>query len=629
MRCYFPSSSRFAAVREFLLLLFIAVCPNFAFAADETEHRWNLDDLYPSLEKWNADAARADAQLKQFASCKGHLGDSATRLKSCLDLSADIQKRLGRLSIYASETHNGDTSLAAGLELQQKAKLLASLVGESVSFVGPEILAIGKDKIRRLFAQNGGLKTYRHYVDDILRTAPHTLDAKGEEIIAMFGLATDSPGSTYSILANADIPWPRVKLSDGKEVVLDSAGYTKYRVAGNREDRKTVFNAFWAAWKQYERTFGLTYYSQLKTDLVYSKVRHYPDSRTAALDGNKLPPAIYNTLIEQTNANLPTLHRYFKLRARLLGVTDMGYYDIYPPLVSSDRKYPIEQGKQLMLDAVKPLGPAYVAAMENGLQDRWMDVYPRPHKLAGAHMAGDAYDVHPYLLLNYNDNYEAVSTLAHEWGHAMHSDLANHAQPFVNANYPIFIAEIASTLNEALLLDHMLKIAKDDDERMLYLGSALEGLRGTFFRQAMFAEFERDIHAHVDKGESLTGEAITGIYGDILRRYHGDKEGIVHIDDLYTVEWAYIPHFYRSYYVFQYATSIAASSLFATAILNGEPGAVERYLNLLRAGGSDYPYELVKKAGVDLASPAPYQAVVARMNRIMDEIEAIQARRGR
>jgi oligoendopeptidase F len=543
--------SPLTAFGGFLFLLFIAICPDFAFAADDAEHRWNLDDLYPSVEKWNADAAQADAQLKQFASCKGHLGDSATRLKSCLHLSTDIQKRLARLSIYASETHNGDTSLAAGLELQQKARLLASRVGEAASFVGPEILAIGKGELGRLFAQNGGLKIYRHYIDDILRSAPHTLDANGEQIIAMFGLATDSPGSTYSILPNADIPWPKVKLSDGSEVVLDSSGYTKYRVVGNREDRKMVFNMFGAAWKQYERTFGLTYYSQLKTDLVYSKVRHYPDSQTRALDGNKLPPAIYNTLIEQTNANLATLHRYFKLRAKLLGVTDIGYYDIYPPLVSSDHKYPIDEGKQLMLDAAKPLGPAYVAAMEKGLQNRWMDVYPRPHKLAGAHMAGQAYDVHPYLLLNYNDNYEAVSTLAHEWGHAMHSDLANHAQPFVNANYPIFIAEIASTLNEALLLDHMLKIAKNDDERMLYLGSALEGLRGTFFRQAMFAEFERDVHARVDKGESLTGEAITRIYGDILRRYHGDKEGIVHIDDLYTVEWAYIPHFYRSYYVFQ------------------------------------------------------------------------------
>ncbi|HSN21054.1 MAG TPA: M3 family metallopeptidase, partial [Usitatibacter sp.] len=269
------------------------------------------------------------------------------------------------------------------------------------------------------------------------------------------------------------------------------------------------------------------------------------------------------------------------------------------------------------------------SAMKDGLGHRWMDVFPRPRKLAGAHMAGAAYDVHPFLLINYTGNYESVSTIAHEWGHAMHTWLADRAQPYPTSRYPIFIAEIASTLNEALLLDHVLKTAKDDDERLFYLGSALEGLRGTFFRQAMFAEFERDVHARVDKGESLTGEKLTQIYDGLLKAYHGDAQGVVKIDDRYAVEWAYIPHFYHSFYVYQYATSIAASSLFAEAILKGEPGARERYLDLLKAGGSDYPYELVKRAGVDLATPAPYQALVARMNRIMDEIEAILARRGR
>jgi oligoendopeptidase F len=365
----------------------------------------------------------------------------------------------------------------------------------------------------------------------------------------------------------------------------------------------------------------------LKKEAVYTKVRKYPDSLSRALDGNDIPPAVYNMLIDQTRANLPTLHRYFKLRAKLLGISDLHYYDMYPPLLTSDLKYPVAEGKQLMLDAVKPLGPDYVAAMSDALQHRWMDVYPRPHKLSGAYMNGIAYDVHPYLLLNYNDDYESVSTLAHEWGHAMHSYLANHAQPFITADYPIFTAEIASTTNETLLLDHMLKIAKTDDERMLYLGSALENLRTTFFRQAMFADFEREVHAKVDKGESLTGEDLTKIYGDILRRYHGDKEGVVKIDDSYAMEWAYIPHFYNQFYVFQYATSISAGSMFAASILNGEPGARDRYLNILRAGGSAYPYDLVKAAGVDLATPAPYQAVFARMNKIMDEIETIQARK--
>jgi oligoendopeptidase F len=282
---------------------------------------------------------------------------------------------------------------------------------------------------------------------------------------------------------------------------------------------------------------------------------------------------------------------------------------------------------KMMLEAVKPLGTDYAAAMQKGVESRWMDVYPRPRKQSGAHMAGSAYDVHPYLLLNYNDSYGSVSTLAHEWGHAMHSYLSSRHQPFPSAGYAIFVAEIASTLNQALLLDYAMKTATSDDERLLYLGSELEQLRGAFFRQALFSEFEQRVHGMVDAGEAVTGEQLSKIYGEIARRYHGEAQGVVKIDDLYTVEWAYIPHFYNSFYVYQYATSIAASSLFAEAILQGKPGARERYLKLLSSGGADYPYELVKTAGVDLATPEPYAAVATRMNRIMDDIEAIIARR--
>ena len=468
---------------------------------------------------------------------------------------------------------------------------------------------------------------YSHWLDDILRTAPHTLDRKGEELIANFSAATGAANAIYSTLADADMPWPKVTLSDGAKVVLDQTGYEKYRALANRADRKRVFDAFWGRWKEFERTFGVTFYEQLKKDAALAKVRHYPDSLTQALDANKLPRAVYDTLVAQAELNLPTLHRYFRLRARMLGVSDMHYYDVYPPIVASDLKYPIGLSTRLMLDAVKPLGADYVQALEQGTKSGWMDVYPRPKKRSGAYMNGSVYDVHPYLLLNHNDDYESLSTLAHEWGHAMHSYLANRAQPFINAEYPTFTAEIASTTNEVLLLDHMLKIAKDDNERLLYLDSALENLRGTFFRQAMFAAFERDVHARVDQGESLTGEALTKIYGDILRRYHGDQEGVVKVDALYTVEWAFIPHYYNRFYVFQYATSISAGNMFADEILQGVPGARERYLDILRAGGSRYPYELVKEAGVDLATPAPYQAIVARMNRIMDQIEAIAAKR--
>ncbi|MEC5215542.1 oligoendopeptidase F [Actimicrobium sp. GrIS 1.19] len=610
-----------------LFLLLALGAAQLSSAAESINPRWNLADVYPSTEAWQADASKLEGQVKEFAGCRGHLGESVKRFKQCMDLRADLSKRLDRLAIYANETHAEDTGNTAGLELNQKTEILGARVEESGSFFRPEILALGQKKVSAMLAGDKSLAIYRQPLDNLLRAAPHTLDAKGEALIASFGLTANSAQSVYSILSNADMPWPKVTLSDGKEVTLDQSGYTQYRGVANRDDRKKVFDAFWTTWHAFERTYGVTFYEHLKQDSIDAKVRNYPDSITKALDTNKIPVAVYNTLIEQTNANLPTLHRYFALRAKLLGIKDMRYYDIYPPLVKGDFKYPIEQGNALMLASVKPLGDDYVKAMEKGVGSRWMDVYPRPRKLSGAHMAGDAYDVHPVILLNYTDDYNSVSTLAHEWGHAMHTVLANAAQPYVTAGYPIFTAEIASTTNEGLLLARMLKISKTDDERLLYLGSALENLRGTFFRQAMFAEFERDVHARVDRGESLTGEGLTKIYGDILRRYHGDKEGVVTIDDVYATEWAFIPHFYNSFYVFQYATSISAGSLFAESILANKPGARERYLGVLKSGSSAYPYELVKAAGVDLATPAPYQAVVASMNRIMDEIEAIVARR--
>lgn len=598
-----------------------------AQATDLEADRWNLKDIYATQADWNQDAVRLDAQLKDLAACSGQLGQSVKRFKVCLDLNADVLKRFNRLAGYASQSNDEDTGAAAGLDLKQRADVLGNKVDAAASFLNPEILILGRTRVESLLRQDNSLAIYRHSMDDILRTASHTLDKKGEALIANFSQATGAASAVYSTLSNADIPWPTVKLSDGSQVVIDQAAYTKYRALGNRADRKAVFDAFWGKFKEFERTFGVTFYEQLKKDAALAKVRNYPDSLTQALDGNKLPRAVYDTLVDQANANLPTLHRYFKLRAKMLGVADMRYYDIYPPLVASNLKYPIAQSVPLMLASVKPLGDDYVAAMKKGTESRWMDVYPRPKKRSGAYMNGSVYDVHPYLLLNHNDDYESLSTLAHEWGHAMHSYLTIKSQPFITAEYPTFTAEIASTTNEVLLLDHMLKIAKTDDERLLYLGSALENLRGTFFRQAMFADFERDVHAKVDKGESLTGEALTGIYGTILKRYHGDAQGVVKIDDAYAVEWAYIPHFYNRFYVFQYATSISAGNMFADEILKGTTGARERYLNILRAGGSQYPYQLVKDAGVDLATPAPYQAIVARMNRIMDDIEAIVAKR--
>jgi len=605
----------------------IAATVACAAHAEAVADRWNLEDLYPTRAAWDADASRLQQQMTDLQSCKGQLGRSAARFKSCFALREDARKRYYRLAVYASESYNQDTSVDAGLELNQRADVLGAKFGEATSFFRPELIALGKKRVDALLAQDKSLAIYRHELDDTLRVAPHTLDAAGEAIVAQFGSTADTPQSTYTLLSTADMPWPEVKLSDGSTLRLDQQGYEKGRTSQNRADRKLVMDAFFGQFQKFEHSFGATLYGQLKYDAVGAKVRRYPDTISRALDDSAIPVAVYDTLIREANAHLPTLHRYFRLRAKLLGVTDLHYYDVYAPVVKDDRRFPLDEAKRLTLEAVAPLGPDYVAAMKKGFDNRWMDAYPRPHKLSGAHQAGVAYDVHPYVLLNYNDDYESVTTIAHEWGHALHTVEANGSQPFTTADYPIFVAEIASTFNEALLLKHVLEIAKDDDERLFFLDSALEQLRGTFFRQAMFAEFERTVHAKVDQGETLSGAALTKIYGEILRRYHGEAQGVIKIDDVDTVEWAYIPHFYTSFYVYQYATSIAASSLFADGVLAGEPGARERYLGMLRAGGSDYPYELVKKAGVDLATAAPYNSIAARMDRIMDAIEAILAKR--
>lgn len=590
---------------------------------ERVEDRWDLTPIYADVAAWKKAMGEFKKDVSEIEACKGHLTESAARLRGCLDTYFELEKTLARLQSYASMTYDQNTKIDASLEIDQQAGVLATEFGQKTSYLRPEILAAGEKRIAALREQEPGLAMYAHNLDDILRRAPHTGTAGEEAIIAAAGLVTDAPYNLYGIFANADMQWPTVTLSDGTEVRLDQSAYTKYRTSLNREDRIKVFKAFWGKWGEYQRTFGVSLYSQMKRDQFYANVRNYPNALSASLDRNKIPEDVYRTLVKQTNENLPTLHRYLRLRARMLGIKDLGYHDIYPPLVKSDKPFPIAEGKRVVLESLAPVGGELVTVVDKGFKSRWMDVYPRPGKRSGAYMNGSVYDLHPFVLMNYNDDYESVSTLAHEWGHAIHSFLSSTAQPYANADYAIFLAEIASTFNEALLLDYMLGKTKSDEERLFYLGSALENLRQTFFRQAMFAEFELTIHEEVEKGEALSGKRLTDIYGDILKRYHGDAKGVLKIDDAYSVEWAYIPHFYYNFYVFQYATSIAASSLLAADVLAKKPGAVDRYLGLLKAGGSDYPYELLKEAGVDLAGEAPYQALFNEMNRIMDEIEAI------
>ncbi len=610
-----------------IITLMVSIGLAISSQAQEDKDIWDLEDIYPSVEAWSKAKTELEGSLGNIDGCQGQLGLSAAKLLECSDMLSDMYKTYSRIASYAGMASDADTRDAENQKRRTEVQILGSKFAEKTSFIDPEILEIGEETLNAYLSELTAMEPYRHEMQDTLRQSKHVLDAESEAMMAATSLIRRTPSNTYRALANADMPWPTITLSTGEEVRLDQSAYSKYRSAENRADRQAVFESFWGKWKEYERTMGTTLAGQVNVHIFSQRQRGYANSLSASLDNNNIPEKVYRTLVSETNDNLDTLHRYFRLRGRMLGVDDLRYFDIYPPLVEIDKEFPISSGKQLTLEAVAPLGGAYTEVMSSAFDSRWMDVYPRPGKVSGAYMNGSVYDEHPYVLMNYNDDYESVSTLAHEWGHAMHSYLANKSQPYPTAGYSIFTAEVASTFNEALLLELMLKKSANDEERLYYLGSALEALRGTFFRQTMFAEFELAIHDRAEAGEAMTGPKLTEIYSDLLRRYHGHDQGVLTIDDLYTVEWAFIPHFYYNFYVYQYATSLAASSLLAEAVTQGRPGAVENYMNLLKAGGSDYPYDLLKRAGVDLASAAPYRAVFARMNGIMDQIETILDKR--
>jgi oligoendopeptidase F len=584
---------------------------------------WDLTEIYPDDSAWDAARKQALAALGGIARYKGRLGESADVLAEALVLQSDLGRTVARVYTYASLKADEDVRAATWQERQAQAIDLYTAFGEATAWFSPEILAVGKPRIDSFVAANPTLGSrFDFYLANIVRQAEHTLSPEGEAILASASAPLQAPDDISGQLRSSDIPWPTAKLSTGKEVRLDSQGYTLNRDAPNRADRKAVFDAFWGAHGKFQNSFGATYNAQVKSDIFIAKARKYPTSLAAALSGANVPEAVYRTLVAETNKGLPQLHRYFELRRRMLGLPDIHYYDIYPPLVSLERNFTLDEMRRLTLEAVKPLGPDYQARIAKATAAKWMDPWPRPGKRPGAYMQPGAYDVHPYLLLNLSEKYDGMSTYAHEWGHALHSLLANSAQPYEKADYSIFLAEIASTLNEQLLVAHMLGQAKTREEKLFYLGQQMENFRGTFFRQTMFAEFELKAHDMAEAGEGLSGKKFTEVYFDLLKRYHGPKMGL---DPAYGNEWAFIPHFYNSFYVYQYATCIAAATYFAQAILKGGAKERDNYLSVLKAGGSDYPVEILKRAGLDIASPAPYQALVATFKDTLDQAKALLA----
>jgi oligoendopeptidase F len=599
--------------------------------SDQTEPMWNLGDLYPSPQGWQAAHEKVKAQVDGLTKYKGTLGKSANDLLAGLSAISNANKEVARLLVYAQLKADEDVRNAPNQERQQSATALNTELNEKTAWVTPEILSIGADKVHAFEKQSPELtKRFDFFLDNTLRAKPHTLGLEAEGVIAATGNVLNQPNNVYSVLANGEVPFPTITLSNGTKVRLDQAAYTKYRTSPNRADRKKVFDSFWKAFKGYEGTFGTNLSSQVMGEEFQAKVRKFPNSLAAAVFPDNMPEAVYRQLVAQANASLPTLHRYLKLRKKLLGISDeLHYYDVYPPMfkVAQPLHFSVPDSERIGLQVTSAYGPEYTAMLKKGFGGRWMDVYPRQGKAQGAYMNGSAYDVHPYLHLNHNADYESLSTFVHEWGHAVHTLLANETQPFEKSNYSTFIAETASISNEMLLNDYMVTHAKNDNEKLFYLGQGLELIRTTFYRQTMFAEFQLALHEALEKGDTLSGAKMTSMYCNLLKKYYGDAKGVMKVDPAYCVEWAYIPHFYYGFYVYQYATSMAGAAQFTNAIEAQGAPARDRYIAMLKAGGSDYPYTLYKKAGLDMASPAPYQALVARMNKIMDQIDAIEAKK--
>ena len=592
------------------------------------KYKWNLTDIYPSKQAWRSAKEQLAKELPQMKMFQDKLGTSAAMLANALDKYFGFDKELSRLYVYAQMLSDQDTRDAAHLGMKQEMIQLAAAEAAEVAFLEPEILRFEKGKVDKFIRSEPRLKVYRFYLEDVARRSAHTLSAAEEKLLADMGPLAGASSSTYGILSNADFPFPSVTLSDGKAVKLDQAAFADLRALPNRSDREKVMSAFFGALGHFSGTFGTTMNGEVQKVLLQSKARKYESALEYSLNGPNIPVSVYMRLIDGINKNLPAFHRYLKLRQRILGLDQLHYYDLYAPLVGSvELTYTPEQAQKLVLEAVAPLGSEYTSTVERAYDSRWIDLFPNEGKRSGAYSEGAAYDVHPYMLINYNGKYTDVSTLAHEMGHTMQSYFSNKTQPYPLANYPIFVAEVASTFNETLLINHVLKNTKDDDTRLSLLGNYLENIKSTVFRQAQFAEFELRMYEMAGKGQPITGNALAKLYLDITRKYYGQDQGISIVDDYIANEWSYIPHFYRDFYVFQYATSFTASMALSERVIGGDPGATKRYLAFLGAGGSKYPIDLLKDAGVDMTTDEPLDLTIKAMNRVMDEMDAILARR--
>lgn len=590
----------------------------------DAQYKWDLTPLYASTEEWRKAKDALPKRLAEIRNYNGRLAESASTLLSYMRLSDSLDKEMSRLYLYASLLSDEDVSNADNMALTKEMEQVGIEYDQQADFARPELSAISDITYDKYMAEAPGLLDYRMDIDAIRRQRPHTLSEEEEAVLSKMSLMGDTPTCAYNIFSDAEMPRPRITLADGTEAELDHSTYGVIRASANRTDRQTAFEAFWSNYKHFEGTFGELMGGKVREALFSAKVRKYESTLNASLSRNKIPEAVYHSLIDNVNRNLPTFHRYLRLKKRLLGVDELHYYDLYAPATAEvSLKFTYDEAKELVLEAIKPLGEDYADVVKRAFAERWIDVYPTPGKATGAYSNGAAYDVHPYILMNFDGSYDSVGTLIHELGHTMQSYLSNKTQPYSLHDYTIFVAEVASTFNEALLDHLMLSRISDKSQRVSLLMNMLDGFKGTLFRQTQFAEFQLAMHEMAAKGEPLTGKALSAIYRDITRRYYGHAEGVSVVDDKVDIEWAFIPHFYMGFYVYQYSTSFVASQALSEQVLTGDKESLSRYMSFLSAGRSKYPIDELADAGIDMLSAKPFDQCISKMNSLMDQIEEL------
>ncbi|WP_164214989.1 oligoendopeptidase F [Virgibacillus sp. YIM 98842] len=590
------------------------------------ERTWRLEDIFESDDLWEKELNSLQEDIKQFEEYQGKLSESADTLHELLSLQDELSERIGRLYTYAHMRYDQDTTNSFYQGLNAQAETLLTVASSEMSFITPEILEMDEKKIEAFLKEKEELQLYKKTLDEITRQRPHVLSKSEEALLAEAAEPMSTPSQTFSMLNNADLTFPAIKNENEEEVELTHGRYIGFLESEDRRVRKDAFKGMYDTYGKFINTFSSTLNGNIKKDNFYAKVRNYESARQSALDSNNIPEKVYDNLVEAVNEKLPLLHKYVRLRKKVLKLDELHMYDLFTPLVKDvDMKIPYEKAQKYVLESLAPLGKEYVNIVKEGYENRWIDVEENKGKRSGAYSSG-AYGTNPYILLNWQDNVNDMFTLAHELGHSVHSYYSRKHQPFRYGNYSIFVAEVASTTNEALLNDYMLKSLDDEKQKLYILNHFLEGFRGTVFRQTMFAEFEHDIHVRAQNGEALTADKFTEIYYDLNKKYFGND---VVSDEEIGLEWARIPHFYYNYYVYQYATGYSAATALANHILEGKAGAVDRYLEFLKAGSSEYPIEVLKKAGVDMTSKQPILDALAVFGEKLDEMEKLLSNENR